>query len=220
MKTFKKLTALIVAVALCLSASIAFAKVYKISDVISSDEAYEAIQNMLNQKYMTLVKDKFYPAKNVTRGEFSMMLTRMNGDLTTLSNPSTPSFKDVPKSDQFYRYIETEKSFIPAFGTTFKPKSYLTREDAAYAIVKAMGYDKEEAIQDGVEPGVDLDEIIADYSKISSKLRQYVAIAIANDLIDVSTMGDEDFFEPKKSITRKQLAVLIDNALDHGDYTK
>lgn len=50
----------------------------------------------------------FRPYNSVTRGEFSKMLMLTLG--TTLQNPPTPHFADVPAGSTFYQYIETAYS--------------------------------------------------------------------------------------------------------------
>ena len=218
----KKVLSLVTSIALTLtlSAGFVFAKTYTIKDVQPTVDGYQAIQNVLDQKIMNLTAGKFLPNSTVKRGDFARILANINGDLGSISAPSYSSFKDVSTKDTNFKYIEAEKKYIPNFGNSFKPNGYLTREDAAYAIVKAMGYDTDDAAASGVDPEVNVEELCEDANTISKNLQKYVGIAIGSELMDTITQGDKDYFKPKANISRKDLAVLLDNANQKGDFTK
>lgn len=219
MKFAGKLAAIITSVSLLVGifGVAAQAKEIQIKDVPKTDEAYEQIQWVLNQGFMSLSISKFLPASNVRRDEFAAILAKLNGDVKNLSNPSTPTYKDVNPKDQFYKYIESEKGYMTytknTKGSFFKPLVFLTREDAALSIVKILGYDSDEATAENVDSDVSLDSVIQDADKVSPILQKYVALAVQNQLIDIRQDGDNNYFDPKKNITRKQLAVFIYNAM-------
>lgn len=200
------------------------AKEYTIKDVPKTDSAYEQIQWVLNQGYMGLIVGKFLPNSNIKRNEFTVILSKVNGDVSNLIKPSKPTFLDVKANDQFYKYIETEKSnmnfFKSAKGKIFKPTTYLTREDACMSVVKAMGYDNDDSAAYDVDSDVSLDEVIQDAGKISPSMMKYVTLAVKNELIELRENGDNSFMDPKKNITRRQLAVFIYNAYQNMDINK
>lgn len=222
----RKLTVILSITVLMVSlfANVAFAKVYPIKDVQSSDPSYDKIQWVLNQGYMGLTLGKFLPNTTVRRGEFTAILAKINGDVQTLPKPTVSSFSDVKVKDQFFRYIEAEKSLMTSFksdkGKLFKPTSYLTREDACYSIVKVMGYNSDDAVSSSVDPDVSLGEIIADDNKISPALLNYATLAVQNELISLREDGSNSYLDPKKNITRKDLAEFIYNAYQNPDFNK
>ncbi|MDF2543304.1 MAG: endo,4-beta-xylanase precursor [Herbinix sp.] len=198
------------------------AKQYTIKDVTDNDEAYEAIQDVLNQGWMSLTLSKFYPDKYVTRGEFAMILTKFNGQQSEVSKIKKVSFVDVKIDDQYGKYIELQKKYLTYYNTKsgyyFKPKKYLTREDALVAIVKALGYDSDKAMEEGVYSEIDLNEIIEDYDKVSPSLEKYMNIGVVNELIDLVEVDDKTYLNPKKYITRRQMAQLLVNAQDCKEF--
>jgi hypothetical protein len=227
MKKFGKtiISIIIVCLAvLCIPTQVINAKEFTVKDVPTTDESYEHIQWVLNQGYMKLTLDNFYPNKYVRRDEFALILTKVSGEISSLKTPITPSFKDVLKNNQYFRYIETSKNYITCYKTAggylFKPANYITREDAVMAIVKVMGFDSDQAINDGVESELPLEEFIEDEKNISPTLKKYVGIAVLNQLIDIRTTQDKNYFDPKKNINRKQLAMFLYNAYQNREYGK
>lgn len=201
------------------------AKVYTMKDVDESDEAYESIQNVLDQGWMELVLGKFYPDKYITRGEFTYIITKFCGQLGEAKSINEVTFKDVSLDNQYGRFIELQKKYITYYkrtnGNYFKPKNYLTREDALVTIVKILGYTSEDSFEEGAISEVDIDEIIEDADKITPALINLVTLGVTNKLIDLIEDGDYTYLEPKKSITRRQMAQLLVNAkqYDRGSDT-
>lgn len=195
-----------------------------IKDVQASSQNYDKITESISQGWMSLTLGKFYPSKTVTRAEFAAILAKLTGDIKIIKTPSKSSFKDVSTKDQFFKYIEAEKSNMSYFktkgGNYFKPKTFVTREDALATIVKVLGYDSDEAASDGADSEIDLDDILDDASKISPGLKSNIAIGVKNELIDLQTIEDKTYLNPKKAITREQLAVMLVDANDKKDYTK
>lgn len=213
-------------VILSMAVSTVQAAVVSLKDVDVNDPSQDKIMWAIEQGYLKPVLGRFFPEKNVNRGEFSYILSKVSGDTIKLKNPSKATFSDVTKTHQFYKYIETMKTYINSFkgtGSTklFKPKSYITREDAAMAVVKLLGFDSDEALMDGVESDISIEEIITDNNKISKANMKYVEIVVVNELMDFRMDDDGNiFFDPKKSITRKDLASLLWNATQQRDYLK
>lgn len=224
MKLIKKI-AVCLAIVLTISAAgmqQVFAKESIIKDISLSDDAYSNVEWVISQGYMSLALGKFLPAKFVKRGEFAAIVNKLSGNGTEMQNPATPSFKDVPYSYQFYRQIETVKDYFVVYksgtGKLFKPNAYLTREDAMMAIARVLGYDSDEAVSSNDNMDVSLEDVLEDADKVNPALMKYVAIGVSNGLMDLREAGDKIFFDPKKNITRKDLAVLIYNAYQQKDY--
>ena len=197
-----------------------------LKDVDVNDPASEKIVWAINQGYMKPVLGRFYPKKEVKRGELAMILSKITGDISSLKNPTKATFTDTLKTYQYFRHIETMKGYINYYKNSegkkiFKPTSNITREDAAKAVVKILGFDTDEALMDSVESDISVEEIIADFSKISPSNKKYVEIVIVNELMDYR-LDDEGnvYFDPKKSLTRGDLANLIWNAEQQKNYLK
>jgi hypothetical protein len=200
------------------------AKVYSMKDVAESDDAYESIQEVLDQGWMSMTLGKFFPDKKVSRAEFSYILTKFNSQLKEAAAVKKVSFKDVGIKDKYAKYIELQKSQITYYktksGKYFKPNNYLTREDALVSIVKSLGYDTDEAISSGVDSEVDLTDILEDANKVSSAIKNIVTVGVTNELINLYEDGDVMYLYPKKSITRRELAQLLVNAQNEKEYGK
>ncbi len=199
------------------------AKTFTIKDVEESDEAYDSIQSVLDQEWMSLTLGRFYPDKSISRGEFSLILTKFNNQLSEAKKVTKSTFLDLSVNNKYSKYVELQKNYITYYkskkGKYFKPNNYLTREDALVAIVKILGYDSQEAVADGSDSEVDLDEIIADYNKVSPALESYVTLGVTNELIDLTDVEDTSYLYPKKQITRRQMAQLLVNASNSKDFT-
>lgn len=203
--------------------SMTSAKEITIKDVLETDETYSQIQWVLDQNYMSLSLGRFLPNNYVKRNEFALILSKLVGDVASLSNPVKPFFTDVKRNDQYYRYIETEKQYMSysknGKGYVFKPNTFLTREEAALSIVKIMKYDSDEALSELANSELSLDSMVQDANKVTPAFQKYVAIAVQNQLVDVRQDGTDLYFDPKKNITRKQLAAFIYNAKQNPDFS-
>jgi hypothetical protein len=224
-KSIQKISSIVTVLAILLSLFVPVsAKDIEIKDMKPTDEGYTEVQWVINQGWMSLTTGKFFPNSYVRRNEFAMILCKVTGDIKNLKNPTKPTFLDVPKTDKYYRYIETAKPNMTYFKTSkglyFKPNTYLTREDAVMSIVKVMGYNTDEALASGADSEMSLDDLIDDSDKVAPALVKYVSIAIQNELIDLREADGKTYFDPKKSITRKQLAMLLYNACQKKDYSK
>lgn len=221
----QRISSILIVLAILLSLFVPIsAKDIEIKDMKPTDEGYTEVQWVINQGWMSLTTGKFFPNSYVRRNEFAMILCKVTGDIKNLKNPTKPTFLDVPKTDKYYRYIETAKPNMTYFKTSkglyFKPNTYLTREDAVMSIVKVMGYNTDEALASGADSEISLDDLIDDSDKVAPALVKYVSIAIQNELIDLREADGKTYFDPKKSITRKQLAMLLYNAYQKKDYSK
>lgn len=108
-----------------------------VSTILDPDEKI-AESNEFNNSFYTTFTCKQNPV--LTR-EMAAKLSVIAAGVEDLVDPSTPSFKDVPKSSAFYKYIETAKAlgFIDAyFDGSFSPKQSINRAEGAKLIVTAL----------------------------------------------------------------------------------
>jgi hypothetical protein len=85
------------------------------TDVPASHQFYQYIETAYNDGVVTGFDGRlFKPWDNVKRGQIAKIVVltaaKANAGEWQLVNPSSPSFRDVPGSDPFYRYVETAKA--------------------------------------------------------------------------------------------------------------
>ena len=81
----------------------------------------------------------FGVGKELTRGEFVAVLCRMFG--WDAASPGAPSFSDCPASHWAYSYVETALAHgVMDAGGAFRPEDYISREEMAVMLVRALGY--------------------------------------------------------------------------------
>lgn len=186
------------------------------SDVPQGYWAYDAIQLMAQNNIVDSSTGKFRPEAITTRAEFATMLTiALN---LPLKNPDKPTFKDIPKTNWAYRYVETAKYYLTGFRTTtgdyFKPNDAVRKEDMAVALVKALGYGNETADESILNN-------LKDKSGISKNLKKYVAVALSKGIIESDAIANSKLkmFNPKASQTRATVAVLLSNVIQEEKVT-
>ncbi|MCX7614827.1 MAG: S-layer homology domain-containing protein [Clostridiales bacterium] len=140
----KKITALFLTLVLAFSAmpvNLASADtVY--SDVPSSNWAADYIQKVTSLGIMQgLGSNQFGIGRNIKRCEFTAMLVRLfKWQKVT---PVKASFTDVTSSKWYYSEVETAVKFgaVKTDPKTFRPDAYITRDEMAVMLVRALGYD-------------------------------------------------------------------------------
>ena len=81
----------------------------------------------------------FGVGKELTRGEFVAVLCRMFG--WDAGSPGAPSFSACPASHWAYSYVETALAHgVMDAGGAFRPEDYISREEMAVMLVRALGY--------------------------------------------------------------------------------
>lgn len=172
----------------------------------------------------------------------------------------TPNFRNIQKN---ITYRDIENSFakdsiikLTAFdifqtgSKNFRPKSYVTREQASGCISRALGYYKSNPIETLTSLNILTEEDYADISTTDGKqrtaTREEVALWLARCLgleektpciirgfkdysrFNINSIGliesllqeglvvgyNNGYFRPNQSITKEQLAVMLDNTLD------
>lgn len=181
------------------------------NDIGGLNWASESIQRLAN---LGILQGKgngqFDPNGNVTRAEFTTMLTRA---LNLTANPSNQNtFDDVNQSAWYYDAVNAAKAFGIINGrseTQFDPNANITREEmaaiAANALKAILKYDS------SITP---VDEVLAqlkDGSLVSPVHIPSVAFLTNEGLMEGHGNGQ---FDPKGNSTRAQSAVIIARLLE------
>lgn len=202
----KKLLILVLPIYLILSSTVLFAKENTNFQDLSEDHwAYESINLMVEKDILEGFSDgTFRPEKPITREQFAKVLV-LSLNLN-LENPDVQTFSDIPKTHWAYQYIETAKKFLTGYSSSgklfFKGSELAVREDMAVAIVLAKG------LNNDVLDLTVLDSY-KDKDKISPKLRNYIAIAIKNKIMEGYDNGN---FGAQNTLTRAEACTLINKA--------
>lgn len=186
------------------------------SDLPTNHWAYQAVMEMAKRGILNGYSDGTFRANdNVTREEFAkMMVLALNLPIT---EPLMPTFKDIPKTWWSYKYVESAKAYLTGYrktdGLYFKGSKNAVREDMAYALVKAKGYEN---------TSVDmtrLTTLFKDANSVTNDLKKYVLIAYEKGIIRGYTDGT---FKPKGTLTRAEAAKLLYNVItdDNDDSGK
>ncbi|GGH32917.1 Ig-like domain-containing protein [Paenibacillus segetis] len=152
--------------------------------------------------------DKFEPDKNITRAEFAVFIAKGLG----LSGDMSRRFPDV-STGAVGEYIgaAAKAGIITGYTDgTFKPNSYITREQMALMMVRAMEYTGYSVSNNGTTTQT-LSKF-KDASKIQSK--ETVAKAVREGIIQGMTSNT---FQPQGNATRAQAVVMLKRVLDKLD---
>ena len=141
----------------------------------------------------------FGVGKELTRGEFVAVLCRMFG--WDAASPGAPSFSDCPASHWAYSYVETALAHgVMDAGGAFRPEDYISREEMAVMLVRALGYGTLAQSLSGLE--LPFDDVTDN--------RGYVAIAYDIGMITgVAGAGGQLKFLPRDSATREEAAAML-----------
>ena len=141
----------------------------------------------------------FGVGKELTRGEFVAVLCRMFG--WDAASPGAPSFSDCPASHWAYSYVETALAHgVMDAGGAFRPEDYISREEMAVMLVRALGYGTLAQSLSGLE--LPFDDITDN--------RGYIAIAYDIGMIPgVAGAGGQLKFLPRDSATREEAAAML-----------
>lgn len=135
----------------------------------------------------------------ITRAEFVTILCRMFG-WEPLS-PAAPSYIDCPAGEWYYASVETARAHdVMAGGGAFRPLDYISREEMAVMLVRALGYDT---------LAQDLSALSLPFSDVTGS-RGYIAIAYDIGMIrGVAGPNGQLKFLPAHSATREEAAAML-----------
>ncbi|WP_019635601.1 Ig-like domain-containing protein [Paenibacillus fonticola] len=154
---------------------------------------------------------RFEPNSNITRAEFAVFIAKGLG--LTADEGNVNRFPDVPRGTTGDYIGAAAKAGIIAGNTdgTFKPNSYITREQMALMMVRAMNYAGYEISLNGSSAAT-LNRF-KDNNKIYSK--DNVAKAVKEGIIQGVSL---DTFQPQGNATRAQAAVMLKRVLEKLNY--
>jgi predicted secreted protein len=152
------------------------------------------------------------PWQSITRAQFVKMANAAFS--VGPANPGSPTFSDVPSTDQFYQYIEGAYLAGLVNGVAageFGPNATITREQAAAIAVRKVAVDRGIDLNDMKE--ADITEALSDFqdaASVSEDLRAEVAFAINQGFIKGDAAGS---LRPKGTMTRVAAAALLIRAM-------
>jgi len=173
----------------------------------SANYARQSIINLANKGIINGDQNgNFNPLNAISRAEMVKLIVSVL-ELDTTDVPDKPSFKDVPKEQWAYRYVEAAyREGIVAgieegvFGVNAKS----TREQMAALFVRSLGLT--EGILEGRQVNSNISRL-KDYSSISSWARNSVEFSMASGLMQ--GIGN-NMFGAGQYAQRQQAAVLIE----------
>ncbi|MNJ50506.1 Endoglucanase precursor [compost metagenome] len=156
--------------------------------------------------------NKFEPNSNITRAEFAVFIAKGLG--LAPDQASASRFPDVPTGTTGAYIGAAAKAGIIAgnMDGTFKPNSYITREQMALMMVRAMAYAGQDISPNALSSAQTLSRF-KDNAKIQSK--DNVAKAVQEGIIQGVSF---DTFQPQGNATRAQAAVMLKRVLEKLNY--
>ncbi len=135
----------------------------------------------------------------LTRAEFVTILCRMFG--WEVLSPATPSYIDCPTGEWYYSSVETARAHnVMADSGAFRPLDFISREEMAVMLVRALGYDT---------LAQDLSALSLPFSDVTGN-QGYIAIAYDIGMIrGVSGPNGQLKFLPAHSATREEAAAML-----------
>lgn len=167
---------------------------------VPADAWYESyVSELLAQKIVNGYSNgKFMPNNNVARAEFIKMVCLAMG--WDLDNPASSSFKDIPRENWAYKYIETAKSYGAISGYkngSFQPKRNISRAEVAKIVSTVLN----------LEPGL---SSLSDSR--SHWADEYIGSCISAEIMNGFPDGT---FRPNSPATRAEAAKIIARLLDN-----
>lgn len=150
------------------------------------------------------------PYQGITRAQFVKMAVDRFG--LQLLNPASPSFQDIPRGHQYYRYIETAYTagMITGVGDGyFAPGRIITRAQGAAIIVRYLAALRGTTTEALYGPA-DIERILEPFAETPVEIGAALAdeMAAAVDWGVLRGTGDSRL-EPRRSLARVQGAALL-----------
>ena len=175
------------------------------NDISERAWAVPAIEKMASKNFIVgKEKGKFAPDEKCTRADFTIVLTKMLG--VDNETPDSSAYSDVDSEAYFSKYVGVAKKLNITAGesnNSFFPKNNITREEVMAMVYKALAYK-------GVSMNTDtsiLDSYV-DASQIAPEYKEAVAGLLSIKAVNGTS---DNTIDPKASITRAQMAVLMNN---------
>ncbi|MEG0471886.1 MAG: S-layer homology domain-containing protein [Solibacillus sp.] len=187
-------------------------KIPKFRD-LSSHWARGSIEKLYSLGILDDQSNFFAPNSPMVRYDFAIAIGKAI-DLRVLEDtskkkkqPATSVFKDVKRTTKDYNYLlaSVNKGVIQGMTpTTFEPDGYLSRQQAATILVRALGLE-------GKAPDPGYKTSYADDNKISDYARDSIYVASELGLMK----GSEGKFNPKGILTRAEASSIIERYLKY-----
>lgn len=169
-------------------------------DITNYNWAKEAINILASKNIIKGIgENKFNPSDNISRAEFSAIMSRM----LNLSKTSVKQiFKDVDKNSWYFKDVNAlyEAGYINGRNKEqFDPNGKITREEISKIIGKILvdyGYKKQDH---------KTLEIFLDNREISEWAKDEMSLLVKNDVL----RGDQSKLNPRNNATRAEAATLI-----------
>ncbi len=142
---------------------------------------------------------RFGVGDDITRAEFVTVLCRMFG--WEMISPATPSYIDCGTGQWYYSAVETARAHdVMDPNGAFRPLDYISREEMAVMLVRALGYDT---------LAQDLSSLSLPFDDVKNNAG-YIAIAYDIGMIrGVAGAGGQLKFLPSHSATRAEAATML-----------
>ena len=176
---------------------------------VKTGETAEYVQTLANWGGLNLNVKNFNPGKDITRGQFALIVART----LDLQAKGASQFNDVKHDQELQNATQAlaEIGVVKA-GSTFKPNAKLTREEAAVllfnVLTKQLGYKTTATAND-----LNFNDA-ADVSSEEAKL------AIAELQKAGILTGDQGFINPTEKLTRAQMTKMVVKSLQAADFSK
>lgn len=163
----------------------------------------------LAAKYIVNGVDELHyqPERSIKRADFAVMLMRtLDWQGAELPETGSSAFADV-EMDSYYGKavgIAAKLGIVAGYNGKFRPNDVMTREEAAVALARALPYL-------GLENSASGSPTFGDQGDISNWAMESVGQAWATGLIKGDDKGR---FNPKSSLTRAQVATMMERALN------
>ncbi|MER1998295.1 MAG: DUF4430 domain-containing protein [Lysinibacillus sp.] len=172
---------------------------------------FNDIANLSNKDEVTYLANRyvikgsngnFMPQSKITRGQFAMMIARALDLQAVGENPFTDTVgKEYEQAITalFEAGITTGQT-----ATTFNPKGYVTRQQAAAFMARVLAYVEK-------KPAVTSEVTYKDSAQINATFKQDIALLAQLNIMSGKPDGS---FNPRGSLTRAQMAKILKRTLN------
>lgn len=179
----------------------------------------QALRQAFALEYMDEWKDNTTPNSGVTRGEFAKIIalalkidmdndTKNNNVTTSSTQQAQTVYKDVPETNEYYKYIMalTEKGVVKGTGNSrFQPNAIISRAEAVTMIITALGFEDK-----APEPLPLLN--FNDNADTPKWAEKYIYMANKIGLINGDEYGN---VMPTKALTKAEIATITNNMVKY-----
>ncbi|MBM7609231.1 hypothetical protein JOD29_002499 [Lysinibacillus composti] len=179
-------------------------------DVNKSDNFYNSVEYLLEDGAISQTLPKFRPYENITRGQFASIYTKLYHHTFQLKGLGETKFNDVPKTNQYYEFIDTlvRNRIMSGYGywaETFGVNDSLTRGQVAGILVSnhLPAISKELYKERGGE--------VSDIFDGKNFKGQWGEALATLDYLGIMSGYNDDTFRPNEPIKRSQFGNIMYN---------